>query len=62
MFIYHLSEGVLDIAGVISAVDINIGGDAIAAAEDRGMIDRLYGSTRGFISFHKASDFRYLTI
>jgi len=53
MFIYHLSEGVFDVTGVISAVDINIGGDAITTAEDRGMIDRLYRNTRGFIyRFH----------
>ena len=57
-FIDLSSVGVGSVTGFITAGKADVGGDAIAAAEDRGMIDRLYGSTRGLIYiFHKASIF-----
>ena len=60
-FIDLSSVGVGSVTGFITAVDVNIGGDAITTAtEDRGMVDRLYGSTGGFIYLflnHKASMF-----
>ena len=66
-------EGLLHVAGLVTSMDINIGGDGFCTtgAEDRGVIKRLHRSTRGLIYrflshkgtinyvFHKFSIFKY---